>query len=591
MRLSNASTAALLVAFVVAASAVLPAAVAGQDRTGVTVIDSCTTITDPGRYELAADVGLSGTDDPRDACIEIRTGNVTLLGHGHVVGPGTSQPHADSVAVGTGTSTSLSNVTVRNVVVTAAVMFSGTPGATVRNVTARETSIYLRQSDGSLLVDNTVTGTVNQGGTIHVSESDGSVLANNTVRNPTDYHRRAIFVGLADAVVVRDNRLSGGGVGVELYGVTNGTVADNRIRASDQSAILLERGTRDTRFEDNVLSGRRGVTVRDGRANVFQNTTVQNASVWAFYLAGEGANRVETLRLGSATVSFRGQGVAVGEVDRPPAVPAGLASGGRYVRVVGVESEARTFFNLSYDETALPPGVDESDLRLYRRGSVYAPLAPTNGTNTTDTGGANGAGADDAEAWRPVPGVNCVNTSANYVYANATTVYEEPYLRVLGSENGTVRLSVRLPVGGWVGLFAQGVDLGIPGYDDLPDEYVELAHSGYIPPGEATTVTLTLPDDYEGSVPALALAIADVNENRRYEFDFHFPGPDYPYLSAETQVSFENGDGGGGDSEKDADGDGDGDGGAEMAPLRFEDQPVENGTVTVSRVSLPRTDS
>ena len=537
MNLASTPTAVLLVAFVVAASAVLPAAVAGQDRTEAIEIDSCTTITEPGRYELTADVGLGETNETRDACIEIRTGDVTLLGHGHVVGPGTTGPYANSIVAGTGTDTPRSNVTVRDVVVTAAVLFSGTPGATVRNVTARETAIRVGQSDGSLLVDNAVTGTVSRGGgTIHVWGSDGSVLANNTVRNPTVDHRDAIFVGLSDAVVVRDNRLHGGGVGIKLYGVTNGTVAGNRVRGSDQSAILLERGTRDTRFEDNVLSGRRGVTVRDARANIFRNTTVRNASLWAFYLAGEGANRVETLRLGSATVSFRGQGVAVGEIDRPPAVPAGLASGDQYVRVVGVEPSARTFFNLSYDEAALPPGVDESDLRLYRHGSVYAPLAPT---NTTDTGGADGA-SDDAETWRPVPGVNCVNTTGNYVYANATTVYDEPYLRVLGSENGTVRLAVRLPVGGWVGLFAEGADLGIPGYDDLPDEYVELDHSGYIPPGEATNVTLTLPDNYEGSVPALALAVADVNENGRYEFDFHFPGPDYPYLSAETQVSFEN---------------------------------------------------
>lgn len=79
-----------------------------------TPVDSCTTITDSGIYELATD--LQGGDDP---CLHVRASDVTVDGDGHAVrGNGTD----GSVGVlvyagepGTSTDESLSDVTLRDV--------------------------------------------------------------------------------------------------------------------------------------------------------------------------------------------------------------------------------------------------------------------------------------------------------------------------------------------------------------------------------------------------------------------------------------------------------------------------------------------
>ena len=93
-------------------------------------IDACTTITDPGEYELVADV----EDSDADRCIEIVVEDVALDGNNHTIdgvdGPGTAGVVVDAVP--------LSNVIVRNLTTTdwgrGVQLIEGE--STVRNVTA-----------------------------------------------------------------------------------------------------------------------------------------------------------------------------------------------------------------------------------------------------------------------------------------------------------------------------------------------------------------------------------------------------------------------------------------------------------------------
>src|SRR6056297_3184808 len=76
-------------------------------------IESCTTITDPGRYVLTADV----TDSEADNCIRIRSADVIIAGRGHRI-DGVGAFGTAGVVARSNTDRPLENVTVRNVTVT-----------------------------------------------------------------------------------------------------------------------------------------------------------------------------------------------------------------------------------------------------------------------------------------------------------------------------------------------------------------------------------------------------------------------------------------------------------------------------------------
>lgn len=80
-------------------------------------ISSCSTIDEPGRYELTSEITNGGGTRISQSCIEIRSGNVILDGNGHVIdGRGTS--HTIGVAVRTSENSSNKEVRIENVTVT-----------------------------------------------------------------------------------------------------------------------------------------------------------------------------------------------------------------------------------------------------------------------------------------------------------------------------------------------------------------------------------------------------------------------------------------------------------------------------------------
>jgi hypothetical protein len=78
-------------------------------------IDSRTTVTRPGRYELVEDIRNGGGTHLSDACLRIQSSDVVLDGGGHTVdGHGVS----DTVGIAVGSDTALENVVVTNVTLT-----------------------------------------------------------------------------------------------------------------------------------------------------------------------------------------------------------------------------------------------------------------------------------------------------------------------------------------------------------------------------------------------------------------------------------------------------------------------------------------
>ncbi len=389
---------ALLVAF---SAFGVAAPVDGTTAADATRIENCTTITDPGRYELASDLGGGAASDRR-ACIVIRSGNVTLDGDGHAVGAADS----DSVFVGTAVPFSdsaeyLPNVTIRDAVVTGDVYLYRAPGATVRNVTARNTDtalLGLGESNGSRVVNSTVSGTNQRGAGVHLFRSHRATLANNTVTN-TDAHdlSSAMSVFYSDGVTVRGNRIRSSYVGIDLDSANDSTVSNNTVRGSEEAAIRVSGGSNGNLVADTVVES-------DGTDG---NATTNGTAPTVLDMRDAGPNRIERLRVDSgATVSLSGRNVVLRDVDAPPSVPSDLAAVGGFVRAVQYRG-ANVSLGMRYDEAAVE---NESAVRLYRHpdgpspSHVYAPMVPENGT-------------ESAGDWGPVPGRTRVNATANRVSA------------------------------------------------------------------------------------------------------------------------------------------------------------------------------
>ncbi|MFC7137747.1 right-handed parallel beta-helix repeat-containing protein [Halobaculum litoreum] len=181
----------------------------GTDQTdggSATQIDSCTAITEPGRYELTGDVG----SDAADTCIDVRASDVTLDGNGYTVaGPGTGVEDSLGLRVLSPTDDErLTNVTVRGVRLSdwAAGVQAGppvdSPGPRVEfvDVTVADTGgILLYGTDDSVLRNVTVT----DGDTgMYVWETSNLTVEDSTV---SDNDGRGLFL----AQVVEDSQFRG----------------------------------------------------------------------------------------------------------------------------------------------------------------------------------------------------------------------------------------------------------------------------------------------------------------------------------------------------------------------------------------------
>lgn len=194
---------------------------------GATPVDSCGTITVPGRYVLAADV----ENRTADTCIRVAASDVVLDGRGHAVDGGAFRENTTGVVV-TG-----ENVTVRNLAVvrwTFGIRYEGA-GGVVSNVATWKTAdgVTVRNSPGVTVASVRATN-----GFVGVSlvESDGATVVDSVAN---DQHSTGLFVADSRGVAVRNVTAARDGTGVAIVGGREVVLADDRVTESRDIGVLL----------------------------------------------------------------------------------------------------------------------------------------------------------------------------------------------------------------------------------------------------------------------------------------------------------------------------------------------------------------
>jgi len=337
-------TVAVLAVFLVGAGAVgfgggaIGAPIPGEDvpdltdpGTDATGISSCDTISNSGLFELQSDINNS----PLGSCINITTNDVIFDGMGHTI-EGDGQDFDVGINV-TGSST-LSNVTVRNVTVTAwgdGVEYDDVSGGLITNVNA---------------TSNELSGIVGTGSTTNVD-----IVANNASNNNFNY-------------------------GFDLSSLFDSNVTDNV--AKNNGKIGFSGGIRIT-FRNNTATGHSEYGFDVNNDNVFINNTASGNSNGAF--KGVDNNTAENFDIGASTapattINFTASDVELGSVSTPPSDPGLQGNISRFVEAKNTSQDA--FLNITFQyEDGDHSRVKESSLDIWKHNGSWTEL----GTDAHDT--------------------------------------------------------------------------------------------------------------------------------------------------------------------------------------------------------------
>ncbi len=336
--------------------------------TAPTRISSCTTITQPGEYVLAADVENASPTRPRTglgACIEIRTDDVTLRGGNHTVaaGPGgspgvvgvlvsprTRARGASFPGVLVGGADPRSNVTVRDLTTTrwgAGVAVRGATGVALRNVSAVnnlgdgffvENAPDLRVRGGEIRGSNTG---------VFLRRSPNATLAGLAVAN----NLAGVSVRRSDEATLRNLSVADHSqFGVALVRSTGAIVANSTFRDDGFAEIALARS-----------SAARLVSV-----------SVANSSGWEVYAARNSTAVGEEVRLGVTLLdSLTASDVALdasADVPPLPITDRQVVGEALFALPTGAEAtDSRLSLSVGYDDAAVERArTTEEFLSLWR---------------------------------------------------------------------------------------------------------------------------------------------------------------------------------------------------------------------------------
>lgn len=240
-------------------------------------IDSCTAITDPGRYALTADV----TDSEADTCIRIRSGDVVLLGGGHRI-DGVGAFGTAGVVVRSTAGDSLRNVTVRNVTVTEwddGIRYVGVEdGAVVGTTTANNrVGLSLLDASGNRLADNVARDNRLRGISLFEASANNT-LTNNTATGNALFGIHLVEAGVRNNTLVA-NTASNNEFGIVLVDAHENVVAENTADGNRLAGVWLS-AARDNRLVRNSVSNRfYGIFLADRSDgnDVAENVAASNA--------------------------------------------------------------------------------------------------------------------------------------------------------------------------------------------------------------------------------------------------------------------------------------------------------------------------
>lgn len=292
---------------------------ASSDTADTTRIDSCSTITEPGRYELTRDL----VDRDASTCVSVRSSDVVLDGAGHRIdGRGTFgtagvvvEPGRDRTGAETET---ISNVTVRNVEVTDwddGVRFIEVTGGRVESTTnadnrvgvsllnsrrvtladnvarsnrLRGISLFEESADNTLR-NNTATGNDLFG--IHLVEP--GVRNNSLVRNSaTDNEYGIVLVGARDNVLTETEANGNRIAGIWLSAASGNEITGSSVENRFYGVFLSDRSNGNVVADNSADANAVGIRLRSSDDNAVEGNTVRESADTAILLISSDGNRV-----------------------------------------------------------------------------------------------------------------------------------------------------------------------------------------------------------------------------------------------------------------------------------------------------------
>lgn len=306
-----------------------------ETQQDATEIDSCTTITDPGRYVLTDDI----QDTDADTCIDIRASDVVLDGNGSTIDSNLTEsdfegfqeevetngtfPWEDRwarIGIAVTGPEAPSNVTVQNVEVSE--WFFGiyaanrTAQVSVQNVTSRNNADGISFYNAE---DVTVTDSIVQGpsGGVVFDGVTGATVRGSEFRGAVD----GVLVADSSNVTIAENRMTATEDGGFLYNVSGLEVRDNEVTESFWTAfaVFFSDGAE---FTNNTIAETRGnVTFRHDTADVllhntsnasFDDTVVRDSGAnWTVYATNSSRNNTgSNFSVGTTTLTYSLSNVA-----------------------------------------------------------------------------------------------------------------------------------------------------------------------------------------------------------------------------------------------------------------------------------------
>lgn len=281
--------------------------------TGATELRSCTTIDEPGRYVLVADV----TDSRADTCIRIRSSDVVLDGSGHRL-DGTGAFGTAGIVVRSPGDEPLTNVTVRGVTVTDwddGLRYIAVDGGRVVATTAADNrvGIELLNARRITLADSVARGNRLRGLAV-METSANNTLRNNTAASNAAYGIHLVGPGVRNntlvgntatenefglvLVGVHDNAVTGTTAdgnriaGLWLSTATGNVLRDNAVSNGFYGVFLSDRSTGNTVANNTADSNRVGIRLRSSDDNTVTANTVRSSRDTAVLLIASDDNRV-----------------------------------------------------------------------------------------------------------------------------------------------------------------------------------------------------------------------------------------------------------------------------------------------------------
>ncbi|WP_135302084.1 right-handed parallel beta-helix repeat-containing protein [Haloarcula amylovorans] len=338
----------------------------GDTAASAEPIDTCTTITEPGRYELTTDLQDSGVE----TCIHVRSDDVVLDGDGHVV-DGVGRNGTVGVRVFNGTDgerlgPELTNVTVTDVRVrdwergvVAGEIFQGGPtlrvsdldardnagglflydveDSTVENVTLAENGDGLRTWETTNLTVQSLNASANADVGVRVGQASSNVTLSDL--RAADNGGRGVVIGTTGVsrVSLRDAEVrNNGGVGVDFrFDVFDHTVSNTVVASNGDDGIRLVDAS-DVRIRDTVVRDNAGDGIKTTRSTgSLSNVTLRDNAGLAYNDTardGDGFDG-ERVRLSGVTVSFTAGEPTLTGGPSVPTLPDGYQRAGDALRV------------------------------------------------------------------------------------------------------------------------------------------------------------------------------------------------------------------------------------------------------------------